>query len=232
MGEPSRPTALDTDRAVFMAAVHAALGRTKTVPPPAPPPAVDESIARLAGKSDDLVAMFVEAAEEVGMHVQRVQRPDVFDAVLLVLTRNDARRVVVGVSADEAIADRLSEAGIEVIDWHGPDGFNRQFDVDAGITDVHAALAETGTLICHSDPAHSRGLSLVPPIHVAIVRSSDILPDMIDYWALFKDKPNTDLPSSIAFITGPSKTADIEGVLIKGVHGPQDVHIVVVEDEG
>jgi L-lactate dehydrogenase complex protein LldG len=166
----------------------------------------------------------------VGTHVHRVRQSDVFETVLSVLTQYDARRVGVGVSEDETIGNRLSSAGIEVVDWHHSGGFDSQFDLDAGITGVHAAISETGTLVCHSGPDQGRGLSLVPPVHVAIVRSSDILPDMIDYWALFKDKSNLDLPSSISFITGPSKTADIEGVLIKGVHGPLEVHVVLVEE--
>jgi L-lactate dehydrogenase complex protein LldG len=106
---------------------------------------------------------------------------------------------------------------------------HEQFTLDAGITDVHAAVAETGTLICCSGPGHSRGLSLIPPIHIAIVRAADILPDMLDYFASRRGQKSPQLPSSQAFITGPSKTADIEGELIVGVHGPGRVYVVVVE---
>src|SRR5690606_18699946 len=97
-------------------------------------------------------------------------------------------------------------------------------------TDVHAAIAETGSLVCCSDGGHSRGLSLIPPVHIAIVRKSDILPDMFDFWPRYAQSQPDELPSSIAFITGPSKTADIEGVLITGVHGPGRVFVLVVED--
>ncbi len=109
-------------------------------------------------------------------------------------------------------------------------GLEPYYDTDAGISDVHAALAETGTLICCSGRSHPRGTSLVPPYHLALVRRSDILPDMIDYWARLKGIPGRDLPSSQAFITGPSKTADIEGILITGVHGPGRVDIVLIDD--
>ena len=99
-----------------------------------------------------------------------------------------------------------------------------------GVTDVHAALAETGTLICSTDGSHSRGASLIPPVHIAIVRERDIVPDMLDYWARLGGVPGGELPSSQSFITGPSKTADIEGVLVTGVHGPGEVHIVLVSE--
>ena len=91
-----------------------------------------------------------------------------------------------------------------------------------------AALAETGTLICCTDADHARGHSLAVPLHVAIVRQSDILPDMIDYMARIHGSSPADLPSAQTLITGPSKTADIEGVLITGVHGPGKVCVLIV----
>ena len=97
------------------------------------------------------------------------------------------------------------------------------------ITDVHGAIAESGTIVCASDAGHSRGLSLVPPVHIALVRQSDILPDLIDFLRKWKGTPGSGMPSSLTLITGPSKTADIEGELIVGVHGPGQVHIVVME---
>jgi L-lactate dehydrogenase complex protein LldG len=102
------------------------------------------------------------------------------------------------------------------------------FIADASVTDVHAALAETGTLICNSDADHSRGCSLAVPTHIAIVRRQDLVPDMLDYTATLAGLTPAQLPSAQAFITGPSKTADIEGVLITGVHGPGKVIILLV----
>jgi L-lactate dehydrogenase complex protein LldG len=217
------------DRATFMDRVRAALGRDAQTSPP-PPLQVDVEQARLLGYGDDLVGLFAERAQEIGMHVRRIRRDALLDTLDAVLSEHKAKRVVVGAADAESIGKRLVSNGYEIVDWQAPDGIDRQFDADAGITDVHAALAETGTLICHSGSAHSRGPSLLPPLHVAIVSASDVLPDMIDYWQQVKaDKPG-DLPSSMVMITGPSKTGDIEGVLIEGVHGPQQVHILLIED--
>lgn len=227
-----RNSTMSTDPAEFLSRVRAALGRSETKKAP-PPPEVDESIARLARPSDDLVELFEKRATLVGMKVRRIKAADLTREVLAVIESVPAKRVVVGVGSlpqGLGLKESIRKKGIEVVDWHASPGLDAQYDTDAGITDVHGALAETGTMICNSDAGHSRGLSLVPPVHIPIVRKSDILPDMLDYWAKIKGKPGHELPSSMVFITGPSKTADIEGVLVTGVHGPGAVHVMLVED--
>jgi len=217
------------DRAAFMVRVRAALQRDAETSPPQSLQA-DVELVRLLGCGDDLVGLFAQRAQEIGMHVLRVRRAALLDTLDTVLSEHKVKSVVVGVADDESINRRLASSGYEIVDWRTPDGFDRQFDVDAGITDVHAALAESGTLICHSDSAHSRGPSLLPPLHVAIVSASDVLPDMIDYWQQVRTDQPVDMPSSVVMITGPSKTGDIEGILIQGVHGPQQVHILLIDD--
>lgn len=193
-----------------------------------------EPYARLASAEDDVVTMFAERATLVGMQVQRLKRGDVKKALATLFDESDVKQLSVAMAAGE-LCDVVHEAarscGATIIDGRGREGVDKQFDIDAGVTDVEAALAESGTLVCGTDPAHGRAPSLVPPIHIAIVQASQILPDMFDLWAKFNGTRGLNMPSSIAFITGPSKTADIEGVLITGVHGPGAVHILIVEDE-
>lgn len=229
----SSQTGVRTTRKAFMARIHAALGKAETTAPTEPAPAVNESIARLARPGMDLVPLFEKRANEVGMKAERLAASDLTRRILALLDELKAKRVVVGVgTVPQAlnIKESIRKRGIEVVDWQASPGFECQFDTDVGITDVHAAFAESGTMVCCPDAGHSRGLSLVPPTHIAIVRRSDILPDMIDFWARMKGKSSIEMPSSIAFITGPSKTADIEGILITGVHGPGVVHVLIVED--
>ncbi|MBI1335560.1 MAG: hypothetical protein GC164_01205 [Phycisphaera sp.] len=224
------------DREQFMQRVRAALGRSETRPAP-PPPRVDENLFRLGRPSQDLVAVFVKNAEFVGMEVRRSSAGEVVKDVLTVLGEIHARRIVMGVGSlaqGLTMRESIRRKNIEIVDWSAAPGLEAQFDTDAGITDVHAALAETGTLVCCSDAGHSRGLSLVPPVHIAIVRKSDIIPDMLDLWPMIesavRDGKFQSMPSSIALITGPSKTADIEGQLVTGVHGPGREVILLVED--
>ncbi len=222
-----------TDRALFMARVRAALGHAGSHEAPVPP-VVDEELVRLAGPDDDLLELFTRRAEEVGMTVHRTTQAQWPQQVAAQLAQAGARSAALGFKdrdRPDALSPFLVRAGVDILDWRHEGGVDAQFEVDAGVTDVHAALAETGTLICCSDAQHSRCLSLVPPLHVAVVRRSEVLPDMIDYWRSVEAESGGALSSSISFITGPSKTADIEGELITGVHGPEKVEIYLVEDE-
>jgi len=99
------------------------------------------------------------------------------------------------------------------------------FTVDAAISGVQAAVAETGTLICHSGPSSARGTTLIPPVHMALLAEAQIIGDLFDA-TLWRDSET--LPANVNLITGPSKTADIEGVLVTGVHGPGHVHVVLI----
>ncbi len=189
--------------------------------------------ARLVRPGDDLAGLFEKRATQVGMKVQRVQAAGLVRRIGELLAELGAKRVVVSVgtvSQALGLKDSLRRQGVEVVDWAATPGLEAQYDTDVGITDVHAAIAESGTMVYQSDAGHSGGLSLVPPAHIAVVRKSDILPDLIDFWERMKGVPRERWASSIVLITGPSKTADIEGVLVTGVHGPGQVFILLVED--
>lgn len=221
------------DRQVFMARVRAALKHARTQSPAEPAPSVNESVVRRVEAGPELTERFATEATGSGMVVHRVSSEDLVREIMSVLAPLSARRVVVGVGTVPqglSLFDSLRRKGIEIVDWKACEGLEVQYDVDAGITDVHAAIAETGTLVCYADAGHSRGLSLVPPVHVAIVRKSDIVPDLIDFYGRLKGIAGAELSSSMTFITGPSKTADIEGELVVGVHGPGQVHVMVVEN--
>ena len=87
-------------------------------------------------------------------------------------------------------------------------------DYQFGITRAWGAVAETGSLILDDATTSSRLGALVPWIHIAVVAPDRILPDVGSAIAALGDDPN------VIFCTGPSKTADVEGILIEGVHGP------------
>lgn len=97
-----------------------------------------------------------------------------------------------------------------------------------GISSVDCAIAETGTLMVCSRPGQERIASLLPPMHVAIVERSQIVPDLIDAIGLLHTRGLNRLPSNIALITGPSKTGDIELQLTTGVHGPGHWRVLII----
>jgi L-lactate dehydrogenase complex protein LldG len=92
----------------------------------------------------------------------------------------------------------------------------------------HNAIAETGTLVLESDRERHRLVSLVPPIHIALVKAENIVPTLGEAFSVVRR--GAGLSRAITFITGPSRTADIELTLSIGVHGPKDLYVIVQEE--
>lgn len=101
------------------------------------------------------------------------------------------------------------------------------FAAQAGLCAAQLAIAETGTLALDSSVELHRLASLVPPVHIALLFGADIVPTMSEALAQFEERG---LPPTLTFITGPSRTADIELELVVGVHGPRVLHVLLVEE--
>lgn len=100
---------------------------------------------------------------------------------------------------------------------------------DIGITGVDYAIAETGTCVLIPSGSVSRLVSLLPPVHIAIVERGQVLPSLDELFTLRRrDFLDGNLGSYMNLITGPSRSADIEYTLVTGVHGPGEVHMVLV----
>ena len=97
-----------------------------------------------------------------------------------------------------------------------------------GITGCFCAIAETGTLMLLSGPDTPPGASLLPETHIAIVNSNRILRGMEEAWTLLRAERSIALPRAVSFISGPSRTADIEQTVTLGAHGPYRVHIILL----
>jgi L-lactate dehydrogenase complex protein LldG len=98
--------------------------------------------------------------------------------------------------------------------------------VDIGITSADYVLADTGTLVMLSSPQEARMISLLPPAHLAVVESARILTGLDELFSVLP-RP-AEQSSSMVLITGPSRTADIEQILVRGVHGPGQITVVIV----
>jgi L-lactate dehydrogenase complex protein LldG len=108
----------------------------------------------------------------------------------------------------------------------------------AGVSRAFAGVAETGTLVLLSGPGNPTTLSFLPPTHVVVVAASEIAGDYEQIWDRLRAE-NADeeseagarfMPRNVNWITGPSRTADIEQTLLLGAHGPQRLHIVIVDE--
>jgi L-lactate dehydrogenase complex protein LldG len=106
-------------------------------------------------------------------------------------------------------------------------------EADIGLSGADCAIAETGTLALAALPGQMRSVSLLPPIHIAVVKADQIVASLSDYLLLLRAAGadlQQHLTSCISFITGPSRTGDIELTLTVGVHGPGELHLVVLDE--
>ena len=234
--QPGQPADAASGRGAgkVRAFLHDLRRRTQGIAPVTPLPEPSNAALREVDPSDDLTGRFVASAEAAGCRVRRASADTWVDSVVVILQGLAARRVVVEpLAASALIAERaaalaatLQSVGIAAA-WERDD--ETLFSVDAAVTGVWGGIAETGTIVCVSGEA-ARGSSLIPPAHVAIIADTQIVADLFD--AFERLSTTGPLPANVNFITGPSKTADIEGVLVTGMHGPGEVHIVVVSRSG
>jgi L-lactate dehydrogenase complex protein LldG len=168
----------------------------------------------------DLAHRFRERATALGSTVDVLATPD--DAPAAVARYLEARTLPkVGVCWAELTSLPWREAGIDL------QPRPTRGDDLLGVTGAYCAIAETGTLMLLSGAATPAATSLLPETHVAVLRAARIVKSMEDAWALLRQEYGR-LPRAVNFISGPSRTADIEQTIVIGAHGPYRVHIIVV----
>jgi len=173
---------------------------------------------------DALADLFVRYAEGVDISVDRVATmADVPDKVADYLARENLPaniRMAPDPALDGIPWDKLPTL---TVSQGKTDGTH-----EVGLTGAFAGIAETGTLIMQSGPEHPTTLNFLPDTHVVVVRKSRIVGSYEDAWDEIR---SGDMPRTVNFITGPSRTGDIEQTIFMGAHGPRRMHIVLVEDE-
>jgi L-lactate dehydrogenase complex protein LldG len=169
---------------------------------------------------DDRIGRFCERARAAACSWDRVARRD--DAPAAVRRYLDAQALPTSGCVWPDLAP---------LDWAGA-GLAlapraAQGDDAIGVTGAYCAIAETGTLMLVSGPGSPASVSLLPETHVALVPVGRIVVHMEDGWDLARSELHV-LPRAVNFISGPSRTADIEQTLVLGAHGPYRVHIVLI----
>lgn len=168
----------------------------------------------------DLVAHFREQAVRMSDTVASV--PDMAAVPVAVASYLDEIGLARSAIAWKTLSEMdWSDAGLQV-------EFRRPRNEDmVGITGVFCAVAETGSLMLMSGPDTWSSASLLPETHIAIVPASRIVAHMEDAFALARAE-GVDMPRAINFISGPSRTGDIEQTIVLGAHGPYRVHVILV----
>jgi L-lactate dehydrogenase complex protein LldG len=190
-------------------------------------------------RREDLIEQFEAELTRIGGHLFRAESVEAASEYVEQLARAAGARRVIGWDSPliDKIArvDALEKIGVEFLRDRAGEGahefIKKAIASDIGITTVDYALAETGTLVLISGAGRARSASLVPPIHVGVVEARQIISGLDDLFRLLAETGNgsdRDLASAITFITGPSRTADIEMTLVVGVHGPQQLHVILL----
>lgn len=144
------------------------------------------------------------------------------------------RKFVVGerihsLLAPESRSLRVLAGDIPGVTWVPPDApsTNGWVNFAAGLTTCEALVAESGT-ICVSATQSGRAMSVLPPLHVVVASADQIVPDIETSMRRLRERYDGALPSSLSWITGPSRTADIEKILVLGAHGPRRLVLLLL----
>ncbi|HEV8063098.1 MAG TPA: lactate utilization protein [Gemmataceae bacterium] len=184
------------------------------------------------GRTDAVGRFSVMLQAAGGQFSQAADAQQAVANVLQHIERLAVRRVLLGC---EPVLERLglpkllAERGCEVTlasELVSEQGRSKFFAADIAITGVDYLIAETGTMVMLAKPDQPRTASLLPPVHIAIAERSQILEDLFD---LFERLDPKLMASCVTLITGPSKTGDIELKLVTGVHGPGEVHVILLD---
>jgi L-lactate dehydrogenase complex protein LldG len=180
---------------------------------------------RVARDQAGLVELFVEMARAANASVTRLAQ------------LSDVPGAVAGLLASENLpAQLVASPALQDLPWHERPVLTVRFDRAHGadqvsVTPAFAAIAETGTLMLTSGPDTPSTLNFLPDSHVVVLKASDVVGPYED--ALDRLRATHDgMPRTINFVTGPSRTGDIEQTIQLGAHGPRRLHILLVERDG
>jgi L-lactate dehydrogenase complex protein LldG len=187
------------------------------------PPRPEVLPPRTAGSPDDETDRFLREVSALSGVARRLQEADLDPQVERLVREHGVRRACLWATpllARMDIAGRLARLGVAIV----PSDAGKQAlaECDLGVTEADFALPETGTIGLLSSTERPRGVSLLPRIHLAVVAPAAFRADLHQVFAEARHAPY------LVFVTGPSRTADIELTVTLGVHGPQQLHVWVL----
>jgi len=201
--------------------IRKSLGRTAQAPLSARP-AIYEPRQPEAVESE--IARFLDEVRKLSGIGQQLFPNDLESALTTLVAEQNIRKATVWETSrlkQLGVAEILHSLSVELV---SPNATKQDMALcDLGITEADFILPETGTLVLRSSAERSRAVSLLPRIHLAIVRSEMLRADMHQVFSESKDQPY------LVFITGPSRTADIELTVTLGVHGPKNLYVWMID---
>jgi L-lactate dehydrogenase complex protein LldG len=218
-------TRLNPAREEILGKVRMALLRRIDAPVP-PVPASARVAPRAPGAASVEMGLLLDEIGKLGGHTQRLARRDEIPGALAELVKAEGiNKATLWETAELAVlgmANSLRGLGVDLVSPHAD--IYQLAECDLGVTSVDAALPETGTLLMRSTPERPRMVSLLPRVHLAIVRPAALRADLSQAWADVWDD------GYFVFVTGPSRTSDIELTMTIGVHGPKTLYVWALEE--
>ena len=179
--------------------------------------------APIVADAKELLEGFRESLELVGAKCTFVgSESEAADQLRAIISGLSATEIMV---SDSELVHRI--VNIAELDAIADASRDELFSSDIGVTSAQWAIAETGTLVLESGAERHRLVSLVPPVHVCLLRASSIRQSMAEILELADVGANP----AITFVTGASRTSDIELTLAIGVHGPGELFVIVINDQ-
>lgn len=195
--------------------------------------------ARLAAPSPNLVPARGDKDPAARVNLFKAEAERVNADVVRVAALSDVPAAVARYLAAANLEARLvaqPTALLKDIPWSKQNAMTVGFDAPSGadavgVSEAFVGIAETGTLILHSGPEQPVAVNFLPDTHIVVLPAQRILRAYEDAWAqLRKDGPSF-MPRTVNWVTGPSRTADIEQTLLLGAHGPRRLFVVIVDED-
>ncbi len=241
-----------TPKDQFLRGIRSTLGRRQAPPDPGYP-RLEEGLAELEAQAGDIRRGLTQRAPEVADKLDKMARlggwqvyraagyEDAVEYAASLATSLGAERLVRSdqpVFSELPLDAALQSLGITVTTVARDESRTRESlrqEISAsgmGLTGADYAVAETGSVVIMPRKGLSRLVSLVPPVHLALVRPQEVIESLDQLFLLRRleyYRNGGDMGSYLNFITGPSRTADIEMTLVVGVHGPKEAHMVLLQ---
>ncbi|TLX77699.1 hypothetical protein E9993_03385 [Labilibacter sediminis] len=188
-------------------------GRSFSIPP-------HDTDTSVFPKPEDLLKTFIEELTAIGGNV--IVRDSHAELLTEFKKVCDSKSLDAVFCIDSELQNKLSQISIEVNDDE-----SLFKDMELAVTQCEYLVSRTGTVVVSSDQASGRRLNVFPPIHVVFAKASQLLAFPDDALVQLGERFGDDFPSLVSFITGASRTADIEKTLVMGAHGPKELFVFI-----
>jgi len=224
----------ETNQGSVLDDVRKALGRQNTLSPAPLEPFLEPT---LAIDARELGERFIQEATAVRAQVHRVpDRRQLVQKVVEICVNQTGEVAISGAELLREINLPEELTARDLSTFMGDRAGHEQMvarlaNCGVGVTAADFAIAETGTIVLSSDEPNALLVSLLPPVHIAVVRSEQMIATIDEAIRRTGSErmTGTNPTRSVTMITGPSRTSDVELVLSIGVHGPKELHVIILE---